>query len=264
MSGSNVVLSDAQMGMFKVLRPMPNFESVYQGQSGTIPIAFPGNLAPEAATPGFADQLLAGLAVPLGARLLVQIPMVIDLYTAMPDYNYQFIWRTRNQGSIAQAILSGRPAAAYHLRSEGPGRKEISSSGDNLVFIPASSDVEVFEQTEPSSGAALLNVKQQRYVPQVTPSWVQPLTPTGAAGIWQQGAYQFTMSAEQSGPSYVPLWLDSSGDEMMILVYKNDTTQTWDFSGLDQGFSNTYGTNDGGLPNNPNLGILVSSGTMGS
>lgn len=260
---AEVVLSDAQMGMFQVIRPMPNFESIYQGLAGTIPIAFPGVLAPEAGRPGFDPNLLAGIPVPLGSRLLVQIPMTIDQYVPVADYAYQFIWRTRNQTAVAEAILAGRQASPYHLPSEAPGRKEFASATDDLFFIPAASDVEVFEQPEPGVGAATLNVKQQRYIPQITSAWVQPRTPSGAAGIWQQGAYQFSTAVDPSGPSWVPLWLDASGDEMMILVYKVNSGVNWDFSGVDLAFSNTYGTNDGGLPNNPNVGILVSSGTMG-
>ena len=260
---SDVVLSDAQMGMFQVIRPIPEFEAIYQNVAGTIPIAFPGGLAPEAGQPGFDPNLLAGIPVPLGSRLLVQIPMTIDLYTPIADYAYQFIFRTRNQTAVAEAILSGRLAAPYHLPSEAPGRKEIATASQELQFIPACSDVEVFEQPEPALGAATLNVKQQRYIPQITQAWVQPLTAGGNASIWQQGAYQFSTAVDPSGPSWVPLWLDSSGDEMMILVYKINSGVNWDFSGVDQAFSNTYGTNDGGLPLNPNVGILVSSGTMG-
>ena len=82
--------------------------------------------------------------------------------------------------------------------------------------------------------------------------------------MWQQGAYQFSSSAECAGPSWLPLWFDCSGDEMMVLAYKIDSATPWDFAGVDKAFSNTYGTNASALPNNPNIGIIVSSGTMGA
>ncbi len=113
-------------------------------------------------------------------------------------------------------------------------------------------------------GAASLTVRQQRYIPEITASWVQPLTPAGTPGTWQQGAYQFSSSAECAGPSWLPLWFDASGDELMILAYKLDTATPWDFAGVDKAFSNTYGNNASALPNNPNIGIIVSSGTMGA
>jgi len=262
---SGVVLSDAQMGMFKVLRPMNNFQEVYQGQAGTIPIAFPCDLDPNAGDDGYDANLLVGVAVPLGGRLLIQIPMTIDQYVVEPDYQYQFIWRTRNQAAVVEAIAAGRQPSAYHLPSEAFGRKEIQTgpATTERFFIPAASDVEVFEQAEPGGGAATLNVKQQRYVPQITVPWVKPLLPTGSGGVWQQGVYQFSSNVNCSGPTFAPLWTDAGGDELLILCYKIASDVAWDFAGVDQGFSNTYGNNDGGLPFNPNIGIIVSSGTMG-
>jgi hypothetical protein len=94
-------------------------------------------------------------------------------------------------------------------------------------------------------------------------SWKQPLTANGNPGVWQQGAYQFSSNVNCSGPTWFPLWLDVSGDELMILVYKRDTGAPWDFATTDKGFSNTYGTNASGLPLNPNIGILIATGTMG-
>lgn len=262
---SEVVLSDAQMSMFQVLKPVENFEALYQGVSGTVPIAFPGGLDPDAGKEGFDRALLAGLSVPLGARLLVQIPMTIALYTPVAGYAYQFIWRTRDQQTLASASESGREVAAYHLPAIEPGRKEIQTvATSSRIFIPGASDVEVFEQADPVSGAAVLTVRQQRYVPEIITSWVQPLTPSGTPGVWQQGTYQFSSNVECSGPSWLPLWFDASGDEMMILAYKLDSATPWNFNTVDLAFSNTYGTNASALPNNPNIGIIVSSGTMGS
>lgn len=263
---SEVVLSDAQMGMFSVLRPMPGFEDVYQGQAGTIPIAFPGTLDPDAGKPGISPNLLQGVPVPFGARICVYIPMTIDQYTSQSIYGYQFLWRVRSRSSFEAAMQAGRTAAPYHLSTEEPGRKEVQAlSPTPYLFIPASSDVEIFEQSEPGTNVpAQLNIRQQLYVPRLADSWVQPLTPTGADAEWQQGAYQFTTNVNCSGPTWFPIWLDCGGDEMIILCYKLDTGDPWDFASTDKGFSNTYGTNDGGLPLNPNIGILYATGTQGS
>ncbi len=238
---------------------------MYQGKSGTFPIAFPGTLDPDAGKAGFSPTLLAGIPVPLGARLLVQIPMVVETYSSVPNYGYQFLWRIRNQQAFVAAITAGRQVGGFHLPSQQVGRKESQLSSSNLFFIPGASDVEVFEQTEPVGfSPAALNVRQQIYVPKLADSWVQPLTESGESAVWQQGAYQFSSNVNCSGPTWFPLWLDAGGDELLILVYKTDSGTDWDFSGVDQGFSNTYGNNDGGLPLNPNIGILLSSGTMGA
>lgn len=266
---SQNVLSDAQMGMFQVVRPFVGFEAVYQGKPGSVPIAFPGTLDPDAGKPGLLPNLLAGIPVPLGSRMLLQIPMVgdsntEDVVTLLDNYEYQLIWRTRNQQAYAMAAAAGRQVSAYHLPSEAPGRTQLS-------YIPGASDVEIFEQNEAVTGASVLNVVQQRYRPKVTPSWVAPLLPSPQSGIlsgaWQQGVYRADPSAAEGvGPTWVPLWLDACGDELLILVYKVNTDEAWDFTDAakDRGFSNTYGTDNGQEPNNPNIGIIVSSGTMGS
>lgn len=256
----------AQMTNVKALRPIPTFEGLYQGQPGTIPIAFPGTLDPLAGTEGHDPNLLAGVETPLGSRMLVLIPMTIDGYASEPNYGYQFLWRLRNQQAYQAAAVAGRTPPIPHISAEAPGRAEIEGTGSEpLYFIPGSSDVEIFEQEEPVTDVpALLNIRQQTYVPKLGNSWVQPLTVDGRPGVWQQGAYQYTSNVNCSGPTWFPLWLDVGGDELTILVYKLNTDEDWDFAGPDKAFSNTYGTDAGGLPLNPNIGILLSTGSMGS
>ncbi len=267
---SEAVLNDAQVTLFQAVRPPKNFEAIYQGLDGTIPIAFPGTLDPNAGKPGYAANLLAGIPVPFGGRLCVQIPMVIDMYTSEPNYAYQFLWRTRNQQAYVDAITSGRSAPGFHLPSEQPGRNEVQTIADSdRFFIPGSNDVEIFESAAPvGAGAATLTIRQQIYIPQLADSWVQPKTPAGGNGVWQQGVYQYSNNVNCSGPTYFPIWIDVGGDELMILAYKlpidESPVAAWDFSGADLGFSNTYGNNGGALPINPNVGILVASGTMGA
>lgn len=262
---SQAVTSDAQMGMFRVIRPFDGFESVYQGADGTIPIAFPGTVDAEAGVNGMNANLLGGIPTPLGSRVLLQIPMTgyddEGSVALQARYEYQLMWRTRNQGAFNAAVLAGRQVSAYHIPSQEPGR-------DAAVFIPAAGDVEIFEQSEPSlaGASAILKVYQQRYRPQVTQAWVQPLLKNGNAASWQQGVYPAQASEQAAGPSWLPLWLDACGDELLILAYKIDTEQPWDFttSTADFAFSSTYGTATGTLKNKPNIGILISTGTMGS
>lgn len=267
MSNPSVSASiDAQMSMFEVIRPADGFEALYQGQAGNIPIAFPGVLDQDAGKPGYAARLLAGIPVPLGARLLLQIPMTVgseneDPPVSLDKYQYQIVWRTRNQGAAREDIISGRrQPAPYHLPDEAQGRQENGS----LIFIPGASDIEIFESADTNPG--ILNVRQQRYVPQVTSPWVPPLLPGGNSGIWQQGAYAFTTSPVPSGPTWCPIWMDAGGDEMLILAYKVDSEAPWDFTSFDDdlAFSNTYGTSNGTLPVNPNIGLLLSSGSQGT
>lgn len=253
-------MSDAQMSMFRVVRPFDSFEAKYQDVAGTVPVAFPGALDPLAGKPGYASNLMAGIAVPLGARVLIQIPMTVDMYTPEAKYAYQLIWRTRNATDVGAAILAGRLPSAFHLPSQEPGRAEFEATGER-IFIPGASDVELFTQDEPTLGTPVdINAVSRRYVPQITVPWAQPLLPDGNEGIWQQGVYQFSSNVNCAGPTWVPILTTALGDELVIMAYKIDSGSDWDFAGDDQGFSNTYGNNAGGLPNNPNVGIIISTG----
>ena len=262
-------MSNPQMTCFQPVRPFNGFESIYQGRPGNTPIAFPGTLDPMAGRSKYASNLLTGIPVPLGARLCAQIPMVVDLYTCEPIYTYQFMWRLRNQQQFNEGMLSGKsaPSAGYHLNGEVPGRREFGiDPSTDLYFMPGASDVEIFEQDAPTGdGAALLAVRQQNYLLQMESPWAQPLAPNASPAIWQQGVYQYSSNSNNGGPTFFPLWMDVNGDELLILAYKVNPEVPWDFSegGADHGFSNTYGTNGSGLPNNPNIGILISTGTMG-
>lgn len=260
----------AQMSNFQVVRPFDGFEAVYQGQAGTIPIAFPGTPDPLAGRPRYADNLIAGIPTPLGSRVALMIPMTVDLYTCEPVYTYQIAWRTRNQQAYTDAMQLGlKQPAGYHLIGDVPGRNEHQGTPSSaLYFMPGASDIEIFEDAQPTGeGAATLSVRQQIYFPRMASSWAQPLLPNGQAAIWQQGAYQYSSDPNNGGPTWFPIWIDACGDEMIILAYKialdEQPVAAWDFAGADKAFSNTYGTNDGGLPNNPNIGILVATGSMG-
>ncbi len=255
-----------QLSMMSVIRPPDGFESVYQGLASSVPIAFPGTLDPLAGEPGYSPDLLAGIRVSLGARVFVQIPMIVDEYLSVPGYTYKFMWRTRNQSGFNQAQLNGKPASEFHLRGDELGRRNFEPGGQSqdLFFLPGASDIELFEQAEPvGDGAASLTMRQQIYLPVMGASWSAPRTPAGNNGIWQQGVYQYTSNVNCSGPTFFPLWLDACGDEMLILVSKPADGGPWDFGGSDRGFSNTYGNNNGALPNTPNVGILISTGSMG-
>ena len=262
-------MNNARISTCRVVRPFDGFEGVYQGLAGTVPIAFPGTPDPLAGRPGYASNLLAGITMPLGARALVQIPMTVDLYTPEPEYTYQFLWRMRGDQLFKdqmEARVAAEAPAGYHLRGEQPGRRELQSSRSELVFMPGSSDIEIFEEDPAPVGSALSTVvvRQQRYRPTMGASWVQPRLPNGESAIWQQGTYQYSSDDNNSGPTWFPIWTDVNGDDLLILVYKNAGESNWDFAGDDAAFSNTSGTNNGGLPKNPNVGILISTGTMGA
>ena len=74
------VLVDAQFGIAKILRPYAGFEADYQGNQVSNAIALTERgiaLDPLAGKPGYAPNLLRGLPVSLGARIVLWIPNVV-------------------------------------------------------------------------------------------------------------------------------------------------------------------------------------------
>lgn len=122
--------NDSQFSIVKVLKPFPDFETVYQGKTHTTPVAFPGTLDPQAGQEGYASTLLAGIPVPLGAQLQIWVPACFT-----PDgstqvlYRYEFVFRLRSLRDFRNpaagaprplAPCGTAPRSARHERSSEP------------------------------------------------------------------------------------------------------------------------------------------------
>ena len=101
---SQAVLADAQFSVARVFRPFEGFEAVYNGQSVRTPIAIPGSLDPDAGRTGFDTNLISGIPVPMGSKVMLWIPTIFQdsggalgppSFQVVP-YRYQFVWRLRN------------------------------------------------------------------------------------------------------------------------------------------------------------------------
>jgi hypothetical protein len=277
---SEVVLPDSQWTMFRYLRPFPNFERVYQGQSGSTPIAFPGELDQYAArnAVGYDPNLIAGITVPLGSRVTIWIPQTlgpnfdehgVNLPVVNELYQYQLLWRSRTTKDFVtgQASSIGTPIqsySSYHLPTSGFGQPQISGNPNTQrYYLPGAIRTVAFEQTEPvGTVPGVIHLRGEYLQPIGNPVWVPPLTPSGNAAVWQQGAYT-GFGPNPLGPSYLTFTTDAEGDELSILASKINPDIAWNFASLDPGdlaFSNTYGTSNGQNPPNP-FGILVTTGT---
>ena len=266
-----MTIIDPQFENMRVLQPFRNFEARYQGQAGTLPIAFPGVLDPLAGQSGYASTLGAGERMPAkGARIKIWFPQVGEdageTFVTSYGYAFELRWRLRNYQDYRNAAAAGSAARAtpYSMTQNPAGYPTGSGS---RVFIPGGADVCLYEQTEPGSDGdpGDANIRVQRYVPMIT-SAALPLAPVTGSLVWQQGAYEQTGTfAEANGVSYSVLDVETQGDELSIWVYKIDSGNTWDFGGDDEGFSYTFGTNNGDRTEvNPNSGILISVGVAGS
>jgi len=284
---SGATMVDAQLTNVRVLKPAPNFERNYQGKSAIIPIAFPGTRDPRAeeSAPGFSPNLMKGIAVPQGARVLLQFPICWAPLGTFPNavnpfqfYSYRLIWRYQNLNSYRNPAAKTR-RAPYHFPRQSPGAPEtILGVPVPRVTIPASWHVVAYQQTEPLTGAGSLVVRIEDIIPRLdsVADFVQPLLPDGQPGVIQQGVLDPTATGGGQMPIFAPFWTDAEGDELLILAKRVGATalpgDVWDFtSGYngvspppqgDLAFSNIYGTGDGRHESFRDLGIYMQTGTM--
>lgn len=258
---SNFALVDAQFSVARVFRPFAGFENVYQGESGSIPIAIPGNLDPDASKTGFDSNLLAGISMPLGAKAILWFPTIfnrtVDGLTIQP-YQYTIVWRLRNLRDFRNT------RAPYHFpkQSFGENNQFVIPSGVNTIIaegIPRSTDAtnSQFEQKRSSSSEVTIeNMSFQSAVANA------PLTPAGNVGAYQQGLAQGDVGSNTS-VTFNPVQLDVLGDEMLIIVNKV-TAGDWSFDsvgGADAGFSAFFGTADNTRQPIQSMGIYVFTGS---
>lgn len=259
---SKFVAADAQFTNARVLKPFNDFEGTYQGVAGSTPIAMPGVLDPNAGTPGYSPNLVAGLSVPLGSRVLVWVPQ----FCFIPVYVYYFIWRMRSLRDFRNPA-KGKPRGAYHIPLQRSGAPDTSSgTAEPRVQIPAAVKVLAFEQAEPTQFCAdgLVNIRREDLISQMSPG-AAPLIANGEVGVIQQGILDpgnGTVGGVASAPIFFPFWMDAEGDELMVQVFKQAGT-AWDFTdpNEDQVFSDIYGTGNGAHESFPGSGILVFTGT---
>lgn len=278
---SGATMVDAQLTAVKVLKPFDGFERVYQGQPALTPIAFPGALDPRAKShqAGFDPDLMAGIPVPEGARVVLWFPVCFspvppgNVLAPFQLYSYRLIWRYQNlAGYRNPAARHRRPP--WHFPRQSPGASD-SSSGTALprAPLPASWHVIAYEQTEPVTGAGSLVVRVEDITPRMDSiaQFIQPLLPNGRPGVIQQGVMDPASLGADSGaplmPTFLPFWTDAEGDELIVLATRfggtTDPADLWDFTdpALDLAFSNIYGDGDGRHARFRDIGIYLQTGT---
>jgi len=271
---SSAVMADAQLTIAKPYKPFEGFEKKYQGVSATTPIAIPCAVDQRAGTPGFDPNLLEGIPMPEGARVLLWIPMcfISDPQSIDPFrfYSYTLIWRFNNLGDYrappSRHRVGGSRRRPYHLARQSPGASDSTfATPAPRVTLPASWHVVAYEQAEPVAGPGESALRVEKITPTIDTlvELIQPLTPSGAPGVIQQGVFDPATSGGAQMPVFVPFWLDAEGDELFMLVTRQNPTGTWDFTdpALDLAFSNVYGTGDGAHEVFRDVGIYVQTGT---
>lgn len=282
----SLVTKAAELSIAQILKPLPDFELKYQGiPVASNPIAIPGTLDPSAGKPGFDENLLAGIPVPVGGDALFYFPRIVPPYgSTSPRYIYSVIWRMRE---IAAATEDPTQRLSGNLGRRLPGVPEASGSDPGPRFvIPAAVETIVFTEAEPANDSApgtnnVRTLQEQMFGGE----WQAPLSPNfpngsalgadklNAAGIVSQGLYpdtaisgvgpDFGRAGWRGGPNYNARARKIWGNELIVLVSRETGVDVnWDFAGVDASFSEFYGTNNNTRPPIPNTGIQLYTGSF--
>lgn len=250
----------------RVLKPFDGFETIYQGQSATIPIAMPSALDFEAGKPGYDPFLATAAPVPKGSRIVLWIPLTLvpDSESPTPPlkYRYQLVWRLRNVREYNDT--AAQPTGQQKLFSLPNDAFGVQDNGADRVIVPCGMESVVYEQNEPGIDFAngTVNVRGIYVVPDGGLS-VLPLLPSGQTSSYGQGTFVNSSQTPSAGAGYMIYETTAQGDELVLWVRRETVAggDLWDFTSTDQPFSAVYGTNNGSHPSVPDLGVFLFTGT---
>lgn len=273
-----IVMADAQFGTISVLRPPTGFEALYDGQSAYLPIYFypRGRTFDDQALAlraGYDPDLIRGLPVPMGSRVVIWIPNMYWVETAAPlvvkAYTFKFIWRYRN---LFDYRVSRIP---WHLaRGRGPNDTTGGGVGDPRVIIPAAYNSVIYNQAEDTLAAAPDTVPavqrcRAEFVKFGFLSVPGPIIPPGFpnVGVIQQGVYDPAVAgAAALRPGFLVHEMQALGDELIIaMARETEVLPNWGLLGAvfpgnaDVDVSNKLGIGYG--DEQPDVGLYVSVGS---
>jgi hypothetical protein len=285
MTQSINVLASPQFSVVKVLRPFANFEALYQGVTADRQIMCtevlkgsggePRDDLAIRGTPGIDPNLVRGLAVPLGTRVVLWLPKIVPVVNPVGDtpirYRWSIQWRLRNPFDYRNK------RQPYHFPKQGEGVPDTSVpfAGTRTV-IPACNQTIVYTEPEPTSVTG--TVAQNMRIEDVTtggeypPSFITqglPLMPPIGAGPTGIGAIQQGLADPATAGDGVALaafyqWheIAAVGDELLIGLWRTNpgTQPNWNFSGLsaiDEPVKAFLGQGPGFGEPRPDVGVLA-------
>lgn len=242
---TTTVMADAQFGLVRSLVPYDGFTTDYSGQPVETPIMFSEQnrvLDPlaEQGRPGYDPNLVAGLSVPEGARVLIWVPQITynDGANDLP-YTWSFWWRYRTL-----LDFQNDNQIPFHLT---PSEGQPDTSGPQAqerVLIPAANSGTIYVQTEPASGFA--RVTQNGRAEDIrfgSPNLLQPLVPGGGTGVIQQGVQDPASFTDAGLPLYIVHEVSATGDELLIGLTRGTTPTDYEFAAgqADENLANLFG-----------------------
>lgn len=265
----------AQFGNAFILRPYAGFATDNQDRTNAIQFSPAGTkLDGSAGSTGYSPVLVNGIKAPIGARLLLWIPTVQPTYDAEAPtfYTYALVWRLRNLFDFRK---SRKP---FHFVARGEGAPNYGPNPDPIaeprIVIPAAFETIIYQPeqpaldvqpTDPISWAVsqafrsdLITSRNGSGAPNGFPD--QQLLPVydttnpdmPVLGQISQGVLPSqTVQSNYTGylPSFLVYDTICKGDDLVVLVYKNNTAVpeapgAWDFDvdGVDYAFNQLFGS----------------------
>jgi hypothetical protein len=179
-----------EIDLYHTLRPWQGFEAAYQGLSANVPIYLCENNKPrdpeaELGVDGIDPNLIAGLPVRMGTRSIIWFPPILTIEGVPRGYKWVIEWRIRSCFDFRNSPKARMP---FHGPKQGQGCPETVVNPGARVIIPASTETQIYVQTEPAGTTAgsdahlrMVAIRSAGY------QLSQPLLPGGALGVVQQG-----------------------------------------------------------------------------
>lgn len=260
---SKLVLTVPEIDLYHTLRPWQGFEASYQGKSSALPIYLCENNRPvdaeaEQGVAGIDPNLISGLPMRMGTITVIWFPPILTVEAVPRGYKWVVEWRIRNCFDFRNTPKARMP---FHGPKQGQGCPETGPNPGPRVIIPASTETQIYVQTEPAGTQQGSDV-HLRMVAITSAGYQlsQPLLPGGKTGVVQQGIAPAAIAGRNMA-QFLYFETQTAADELLISLWRDEgAAPLWDFASghVDHRVSQVLGLGTGGQL--PDLGVYVMYG----
>lgn len=210
------MIPNPQYSLAKIIKPFTGFEDKYNGLDPEgNPIAIPGSLDPHAGEAGYDPNLLAGIPVPMGARIFLWLPRYFPTTygVAALNYRYRFVWRLRSlpEQNAQKPSHFGLRLKGTEQETYSGGDPEIASlnagAGERFVIPAAFESVQIinnkFYITDVGNGPTPIQKGTTSGSAALNPSGQDPAdiaVVQARTNTYADAGYQAPLSPEYPGP----------------------------------------------------------------